>query len=408
MIEKLNQFWKLVLDVWNEGLFGIDIGRILVALLIFLVFLLLRQLQARFIINRLRRIAKKTRFQFDDEIIEALQRPFTFIPVILGFFFTTQYLFYHGTLGIIPDQTAKAIGTIAAKTETLERISDNILRSLIVYFIFWSLIRLVQPLSFLFKQLEELLSRAMVAWMLKGIRVCLFLIGAATILEIWGIRVIPLLAGLGVISVAVALGAQDLFKNLISGILIIAEHRFNPGDWIKVDAEVEGVVESIGFRSTLVRRFDKAPVYVPNAKLSDNSVTNFSAMTHRRIYWMITVQYCTTVEQLRQIRDGIEKYIFDKDDFAKPPEVPTFVRIDRFSDSSIDIMVYCFTKTTIWGEWLAIKEKLAFGIKEIVEGAGAGFAFPSQSVYIESIPEGPAERFVPPSKHNPEQNTEPG
>ena len=402
MIEKLNQFWNLVLDVWHKGLFGIDIGRILVALLIFLAFLVLRQLMARIIINRLRKIAKKTKFQFDDEIVEALQQPFTFIPVILGFFFATEYLFYTGTLRILPDQTAKVLGSIAANTETLERISDDLLRSLIVYLIFWSLIRLVQPLSFLFKQLEELLSPTMVQWMLKGIRVCLFLIGAATILEIWGIKVIPLLAGLGVVSVAVALGAQDLFKNLISGILIIGEHRFNPGDWIKVDAEVEGVVESIGFRSTLVRRFDKAPVYVPNAKLSDNSVINFSSMTHRRIYWMITVQYCTTVRQLQQIRDGIEKYIHDSDDFAKPPEVPTFVRIDRFSDSSIDIMVYCFTKTVIWGEWLAIKEKLAYSIKEIVEGADAGFAFPSQSLYIETIPSDTAEIFVPPSNSKPQ------
>jgi MscS family membrane protein len=149
-------------------------------------------------------------------------------------------------------------------------------------------------------------------------------------------------------------------------------------------------------------KFDKAPVYVPNAKLSDNSVINFTAMTHRRIYWMITVQYCTTVEQLRRIRDGIEKHILDSEDFAKPPEVPTFVRIDRFSDSSIDVMVYCFTKTTAWGEWLAIKEELAFKIKEIVEGAGAGFAFPSRSIYIETPPSEAAEIFVPPSKAAPE------
>jgi MscS family membrane protein len=397
-MEKINEFWQVVVEVWEQGLWGIDIGRIIVALLIFFIFLFLRQLLAKFIINRLRAIARKTKFAFDDEIVEALQKPFAFIPVILGFFFSTEFLFYHGTLGIIPDQTADALKAITGKTESLESLVDSILRSLIIYVIFWSMVRLVQPLSFLFRQLEEAFSTTMVEWMLKGIRVCLVLLGAATILQLWGIQVLPLLAGLGVVSVAVALGAQDLFKNLISGLLIIGEHRFNPGDWIKVDAEVEGTVESIGFRSTLVRQFDKAPVYVPNAKLSDNSVINFSEMTHRRIYWMITVQYCTTIDQLRRIRDSIEKYIYDSEDFVKPPEVPTFVRIDRFSDSSIDIMVYCFTKTTVWGEWLAIKENLAFAIKEIVEGAGAGFAFPSRSIYIETVPSESAERFVPPSK----------
>jgi MscS family membrane protein len=401
-METISKFWHVVVDVWEQGVLGIDIGRIIVALIIFFIFLLLRQLLAKFIIKRLQSIAQKTKFQFDDEIVEALQKPFAFIPVIIGFFLATEYLFYHGTLGIITGETATALKSLTGKTESLESIADNLLRSMIVYFIFWSLVRLVQPLSFLFKQLEELFSPTMVQWLLKGIRVCFIFIGAAAILEIWGIKVLPLLAGLGVISVGVALGAQDLFKNLISGLLIIGEHRFNPGDWIKVDAEVEGTVEMIGFRSTLVRRFDKAPVYVPNAKLSDNSVINFTAMTHRRIYWMITVEYCTTVEQLRRIRDGIEKHIYGSENFAKPPEVPTFVRIDRFSDSSIDIMVYCFTKTTVWGEWLAIKEELALKIKEIVEGAGAAFAFPSRSIYIETMPSEAAEIFVPPTKAAPE------
>jgi MscS family membrane protein len=240
----------------------------------------------------------------------------------------------------------------------------------------------------------------MVEWLLKSIRVAFLFIGAGTILEIWGIKILPLLAGLGLFGVAVALGAQDLFKNLISGLLIIAERRFSPGDWIAVEGVVEGTVETIGFRSTLVRRFDKAPVFVPNANLSDNVVTNFSAMTHRRIYWTIGVLYSTRVEQLRRIRDGIERYILDSDDFAHPPEVPAFVRIDRFGDSSIDIMVYCFTRTTVWGEWLEIKEDLACRIKEIVEEAGSGFALPSRSLYLESIPAGAPEPFVPPAEAN--------
>ena len=212
----------------------------------------------------------------------------------------------------------------------------------------------------------------------------------------WGF-VDGFLAGLGLIGVAVALGAQDLFKNLISGILIIAEKRFNIGDWIKVDGVVEGTVEAIGFRSTFVRRFDKAPVYIPNSKLSDNSLINFSAMSHRRIYWIIGVEYSTTIDMLKKIRDSIEAYIIESDDFAHPPEVATFVRIDKLNDSSIDIMVYCFTKTTVWGEWLKIKEALAYKIKETVEGAGTGFAFPSQSIYVESFPGDRAEVFVPPA-----------
>ena len=376
-MESLKQFWLVVVDVWEKGLFGVDLGRLVVALLIVVGFLLVRRLIAKLLAGRLRSIAKRTRFQIDDEIVEALEEPLALIPVVLGVFIAAEYLSLSGQL---------------------EAIADQIVRSLVVYVIFWILVRLVQPLSFLLEKLEQVFTSAMVDWLIKTIRVALIFLGAATVLEIWGIKVGPILAGLGLFGVAVALGAQDLFKNLISGLLIIAERRFSPGHWICVDGIVEGTVETIGFRSTLIRRFDKAPVHVPNAKLSDNAVTNFSAMTHRRIYWMIGVEYRTTVEQLREIRDGIEQYVLNSEDFAKPPEVATFVRIDKFNDSSIDIMLYCFTKTTVWGEWLAIKEELAYKIKEIVKAAGTSFAFPSQSVYVETLPTEQPEVFEPPTK----------
>ncbi|HIC85916.1 MAG TPA: mechanosensitive ion channel family protein [Desulfobacterales bacterium] len=375
-MEGLKEFWDIVVDVWQRGVYGIDIGRILVAILIFLVFLIARRLFARFIINRLASFTARTKTKLDDEALEVLRKPISFIPVVIGVFFATSYLPLSGILS---------------------EVADNVVRSLIALVIFWTMIKLVQPLSILIYQLEKVLTTAMVDWLIKAIKIIFIFLAIASILEIWGIKVGPIIAGLGLFGLAVALGAQDLFKNLISGILVIGEKRFTKGDWIQVDGVVEGVVESIGFRSTLIRRFDKAPVFVPNSKLSDNSLTNFSAMTHRRIYWIIGVEYRTTIDQLRSIRDEIEKYILTSDEFARPPEVPTFVRIDRFSDSSIDIMVYCFTKSTVWGEWLEIKERLAYKIKEIVEAAGSSFAFPSQSIYVESLPSREtAEIFVPP------------
>ncbi|MCP4664870.1 MAG: mechanosensitive ion channel, partial [Deltaproteobacteria bacterium] len=367
--------WLIVMDVWENGLFGMDVGRIVVAATIFFGFLVIRRFFARIIIALLKTITKRTKTRLDDDALEVLKEPVGFIPIILGVFVTAEYLHLSGALAFI---------------------TDRIIRSLVVFMIFWSFVRLVQPLSFLLHQLEKIFTAPMIAWLIQAIKIAFIIIGGATILEIWGIKVGPILAGLGILGIAVALGAQDLFKNLISGILIIAEKRFNPGDWIQVKGVVEGTVESIGFRSTLVRRFDKAPAYVPNAKLSDDSLINFSSMTHRRIYWIIGVEYRTTTEQLRRIRDDIEQYIMGSDKFSQPPETPTFVRIDRFSDSSIDIMVYCFTKTTVWGEWLEVKEKLAYRIKEIVAAAGTAFAFPSRSIYVETAHTDEAEVFVPP------------
>ncbi|MCC8936173.1 mechanosensitive ion channel [Bradyrhizobium sp. Arg68] len=150
----------------------------------------------------------------------------------------------------------------------------------------------------------------------------------------------------------------------------------------------EGTVETIGLQTTKVRRFDQAPVFVPNSYLADNAVTNFSQMTSRRISWIIGLDYSTTIGQLRDVRDAIEAYILGSQDFVHPPEAVAFVRVDKFNESSIDLIVYCFTRTTVWGDWLKIKEELADAIKAIVKKAGSDFAFPSQSLYVEAVPTG--------------------
>ena len=377
-MQDLQKFWGLVVEVWDQGFLGVDIARIGIAILVFALFLLLRGLLTRFVLDWLKMLAKRTRSHLDDEIIAALREPIRLIPVALGAFFAFEHL---------------------ALEDTFKNIGDNIVRSLIAFVIFWGFWRVVQPASRGLRQLERVFTQELVDWLVKAVKVAVVLVGAATILQIWGIQVGPIIAGAGLFGVAVALGAQDLFKNLISGILILGEKRFRKGDYILVEDTVEGVVESIGFRSTVVRRLDQAPVLVPNAKLSDTAVTNFSGRTHRRISWLIGVEYRTTIEQLRQIRNAIEKYIVDSDDFANPSEISTYVHIDSFNDSSIDIMIYCFTKTTVWGEFLRVKEDLAYRIKEIIESAGAEFAFPSQSVYVESTLANQPEIFVPPKEN---------
>lgn len=376
-MQDLNKFWELVTDVWRDGFAGVDVGRLLTALGILLVFLMLRGLFSRYVMGRLTAAAKRTANRLDDTMAEALGPALRMVPLVLGIFFAIQHLQLPGIYA---------------------EIADNVVRSLIAANIFWAVHRIIGPWSLVLDQLGRVFTDELVEWMVKAVRLAILFVGAATILQIWGIQVGPIIAGAGLFGVAVALGAQDLFKNLIAGILILGEKRFRKGDWILVEGAVEGTVESIGFRSTMIRRFDKAPVMVPNAKLSDTAVINFSSMSHRRIFWRIGVEYRTRVGQLRRIRDGIETYILASDDFAHPPEAPAFVRIDRFSDSSIDIMLYCFTRTTEWGRWLEIKERLAYRIMEIVEEAGSGFAFPSQSLYVETLPTDRPEAFQPPDQ----------
>ena len=375
-METFNSFTDLFFDVWNNGVFGINATDIIVSLVIFLLFYLLRRLIARFILNRLSRIVSKTSNQIDDAVIEVLDGPLKFLPVVLGFFIASSYL---------------------DVSDNNQDFLDLLNRSLITIFIFWLLHQLIIPFSFVIKNFESKISKPLVDWTLKGLKILVIVLGAVAILELWGIRVGPVIAGLGLFGVAVALGAQDLFKNLISGIMILMEKRFTVGDVILVSGEVEGVVEQIGFRSTLVRRFDSTPVMVPNYKFAEQSVTNYTRRHHRRIRWLIGLEYRTTIDQLKKIRDEINTLIEKDDNFAKNQNASFYVRIDSFSDSSIDMLVQTFTVTNEWAEFLKIKENLAVKIIEIVENNEAGFAFPSQSLYVEKLPDEKTEIFNPQS-----------
>ncbi len=375
-METFNSFTDLFLDVWNNGVFGINATDIIVSLVIFLLFYLLRRLIARFILNRLSRIVSKTSNQIDDAVIEVLDGPLKFLPVVLGFFIASSYL---------------------DVSDNNQDFLDLLNRSLITIFIFWLLHQLIIPFSFVIKNFESKISKPLVDWTLKGLKILVIVLGSVAILELWGIRVGPVIAGLGLFGVAVALGAQDLFKNLISGIMILMEKRFTVGDVILVSGEVEGVVEQIGFRSTLVRRFDSTPVMVPNYKFAEQSVTNYTRRHHRRIRWLIGLEYRTTIDQLKKIRDEINTLIEKDDSFAKNQNASFYVRIDSFSDSSIDMLVQTFTVTNEWAEFLKIKENLAVKIIEIVENNEAGFAFPSQSLYVEKLSDEKTEIFNPQS-----------
>ena len=284
----MSDFLDLFLSVWNEGVFGIDLNNVLIGIVILFIFVFFRSLFSKIIINRIKSLVKKSKNKIDDEVLEAFDGPLRFFPIVIGVYISTQYI----DLNI-----------------TLESFADNLNRSLITIQIFWLIYKLIDPLSFLAHRLGDVLTNDLIDWGVRILKFLIFVIGAAAVLELWGIKVGPILAGLGLLSVAVALGAQDLFKNLISGILILLEKRFQNGDWIKVENIVEGVVEKIGFRSTLIRRFDSSPVMVPNFNFAENAVTNFSNMKSRRIYWTIGLEYRTTHDQLRIIRDQIEEYL---------------------------------------------------------------------------------------------------
>tara|TARA_B110001450_G_scaffold197037_1_gene185615 strand:- start:207 stop:1292 length:1086 start_codon:yes stop_codon:yes gene_type:complete len=355
----LENFKNLFIDVWKEGVSGVNISEIIIALAIFIFFLFLRGIFSKFVIKRLEKYVSKTTNKFDNSLVFSMEGPAKFFPIVLGFFVSTSYL--------------------STENGAIELIN----RSLITILIFWTFHQIIGPFSVVIKSVGGLLSRDLINWIIKAIKVLILILGAAAVLELWGIKIGPIIAGLGLFGVAVALGAQDLFKNLISGILVLVERRFQVGDWIFVEGVIEGTVESIGFRSTVVRRFDKSLATIPNFQFAEKAVINNSQTTNRRINWAIGLEYRTTSDQLSKIKNEIENFIKNNELFVKSGDTYTSVKIDQFAASSIDIRLICFTKTNNFIEWMEVKDVLAIEIKSIVERNKASFAFPSTSIYVE-------------------------
>ena len=359
-MEIFSNFSDLFISVWSKGIHGIDIFQILIGIGIFFIFLIFRGIISKVIIKRLEAISKRTTNKLDDTFVHAMVGPARFLPIVLGFFIASYYMSFGEE------------GKVAI---------DTINRTLITILIFWLIHQIIEPVSYILSGLDKMLTRELIGWIIKSLKILIFILGLAAVLELWGIKIGPIIAGLGLFGVAVALGAQDLFKNLISGILVLVEKRFKIGDWILVEGIIEGVVEKIGFRSTVLRKFDKSLAIIPNFQFAENAVINISETTNWRIDWAITLQYDTTVEQLKKIRDEVENHIKESDDFDNT--VGVAVRVEKFSDSSIDMRVRCFTTSNSFSTWLEVKERLVIEIKQIVEGNKAAFAFPSQSIYIE-------------------------
>ena len=361
----MENFIELLAEVWNRGFLGINLGAIISSLLVILASLLFRGFIISVIINSLSRLAEKTESKVDDEIFGALRRPIGLIPITVALYICTLILPFDGVVG---------------------DIATNIVKAFIIFTIFSALANGIKPI-FEALSTSSWLTPSMQMWLERASRFIVWVIGIGIILDIFGIKIGPLVAGLGLFSVAVALGAQDFFKNLIAGILVIGEHRFQPGDRIEVSGQLHGIVESIGFRSTVIRTFDTAPMTIPNKDLSDVKLINHGEMKKRRLNWRINLIYSTSIEQLEDIRTQIKNYINDSDDFINDSDYENVVRVVELGSSSIDLMIVAYSEPVGFVEYNLIKENLVFNIMKIVKANGSEFAYPSTSLYVESMPQ---------------------
>ena len=355
-------FFTQIQSVFINGVFGLSLGELGFILVAFIFALLVRGLIAKFIVKKVKLIVLKTTNSIDDKLFDSLIPPIRLLPIVIVFLVITLYFDVDSTLGLYFQKINITLSTI---------------------FVFWLIHQAVIPFSNFFHKLEDILSKALVLWIIRSLKYLVIFLGSVAVLEVWGIKIGPVIAGLGLFGVAVALGAQDLFKNLISGIMILLEKRFHIGDVINVPGHTEGTVEHIGFRSTLIRKFDSTPITIPNYIFAEAPILNYSNRFNRRINWIIGLEYNSTLEQIKKFTDHIYKYLENDQNFTINENFKAFVKLDKFNDSSIDILIYCFTSTNDWERFLEIKENLAMEVKKKVEDLNLNFAFPSQSIYIE-------------------------
>ncbi len=339
------------------------ITQIGIALGIFLVVYLFRKFLVKKILNLLHRLTSRTSIDLDNYLVVALDKPLQLFFAALGIYLALTYL------------------PLSAETDVL---ISRVFRSVLVILAascLWNLVGLYVEHSEEYGGLPgvkiDLILLPFVSRVVKFIIASLALI---VILQEWDYDVNGFIAGLGLGGLAFALAAQQALSNVFGGIVIITDKPFSIGDWI-LTPSVEGVVEDINFRSTKIRTFEQAVVTVPNSTLANEPITNWSRMGKRRINFTLGLKYDTP-------RDKIEKCVKDiramlQNHPAIHPET-ILVFFDSYGDSRLNIFLYFFTRTTVWEEYLRVKEDVNLKIMDILEKEGVSVAFPSTSIYFEN------------------------
>ncbi len=246
----------------------------------------------------------------------------------------------------------------------------------------WFSIRWVQNIEFYFKSLgkESNWDPVTIEAMAKVFKLTVFIFTGLFVLSSLGVNLTGLIAFGGMGGVAVGFAAKDFVGNLIGGLMIYMDKPFKVGDWIcSPDKSIEGTVESIGWRMTVIRTFDKRPLYVPNGTFSVISIENPSRMTNRRIKETIGVRY-DDLDQVKSITEGIRKMLIAHDDIDNGQTM--FVYLGAFGESTLDIDVYTFTKTTAWVPYRRIKQDVLLKIAGVISDHGAEIAFPTRTLYM--------------------------
>jgi len=309
-------------------------------------------------------IANRTATPIDNILLETAEKPASWLVLVIGLMVTLHLL------AVDASQFP-----LIAPLFLLGRAATVIIGG-------WFVWRLIGALATYFRararETESPLDDQLIPFIAKTLRLLLIITGLLMVAQNLGYSISGLIASLGIGGIAVAMAAKDTLANVFGSIMILVDRPFTVGDWIKTTA-FEGVVEEVGFRSTRIRTFGKTLVNVPNSRLANMVIDNIDARPKRRIKMRIGVTYDTTTEQMEQAIAGIETIL------RNHPGVDqdySLVKFDNFDDSALSIFLYYFSASTVWEEYLQVRQEVNLQIMQLLESLNLEFAFPSQTVYL--------------------------
>lgn len=371
-MDGLQAFWETLPPDVRETLL-----RLLLAALALVVVVLLRSLLARLLVAPLRRLTLRTPVPWDTVLLDALVMPVRVLLIAFGLWLAARIL------GVSPATTI---------------FIDHLSRSLVAIALFLAGFRAVQlftPSSSRVFQLTGLtVEERLLPFIRTGAKLVLALWLLVVLMQEWGFDPSGLLASGGLLALGLGLAAQDTVANVFGFTAIVGDQPFVIGDFIKTP-DVEGVVEQVGLRATRVRRLDQALVTVPNSKLASSAILNWSRLSKRWLDVRLLLPYHTSSQQLSALLERLRAQLAARETVEKDSVVVYFI---NFGDSGLEVLVRCYLLFADWVAFTAEKESILLEIMQMVESAGLTFAFPSRSVYIETMPtppDGAAARIHP-------------
>jgi len=319
----------------------------------------------RKLLKRLHIKLQHTSNPWDDAALQSAMRPLSALIWLLGITFAADIVRVENPVALFEAiEPIRHVGVIAALAWFLIRLTSNVQQAIITRG----------------SAGDATYDRTTADAIGKLVRVSILITASLVILQTLGFSVSGVLAFGGIGGIAVGFAAKDLLANFFGGLMIYLDRPFKVGDWIRSpDREIEGTVEHIGWRLTMIRSFQKRPIYVPNSMFASISVENPSRMSHRRIKETIGIRY-TDAGRMQGIVTAVETMLREHPDIDEKQTL--MVNFNAFAPSSLDFFIYTFTHTTNWVRYHSIKQDVLLKIERIISDAGAEIAFPTSTLHL--------------------------